>query len=848
MSSAGAQLVGTVLASRYRLDRLLGEGAMGVVYAGVDVEGRPCAIKLLLDPRASRASQEMLARFVREGRIPAELASPHVARVLDLAVDPALQVPFIVMELLRGEDLQNLSGRLGPLEPELAVRLILQAARGLSEAHARGIVHRDIKPANLFLHDPGDGALVVKVADFGIAKSLFGNDELTHTGRAMGTPYYMSPEQAKNAKRVDARADVWSLAMTLYTLLVGRPAFATAASFTEIVIALTSGAVEPIQKMAPWVAPELARIVHGALLADLGIRCPGIDAFAAALAPFAGATEAVRAADLRGLDASRRVPTAVAAVPSSWAEVTQPAARGVESLVGQVVGGRYRLERLLGSGGMGTVYEVVDASGARFALKLILGETAHDKPELFKRFVREARSSMAVRDEHVVRVFEADSDPSRGWPYIVMELLSGSDLDHVIKERGALQAGAVARLFVEAARGLSAAHAQGIVHRDIKPANVFLHRQGGRVVAKICDFGIAKQLGDAQQEGGELTSTGGFMGSPMYMSPEQARSAKHVDLRTDVWSLGVALYEALAGRKPWEGCTAVGEIIVAICTQPIPPLGDVAPWIDARLAAVVHRALERDPSRRWPTMSSFAEALAPFADGELAAPPAPVPDALRSTVLPRASLGATTSAPSQQPVESKPARSRGGALAISALVVVTGAIGTAYWVQRGEHAPPKVPAPAGTNSQPSNRHASVAIEPATASVRVNGAPASLDDGAVGLDGAPGDRFEIEVRAGDRVEVREVVLDKEGRPSIGRIALTAASVATASSSAPKGDAPSSATRAPAVAIRPAIGKASTSSPPPATEPSKPPPNPGDHPVVEATTKTTTDPGPATASTF
>ena len=219
-----------------------------------------------------------------------------------------------------------------------------------------------------------------------------------------------------------------------------------------------------------------------------------------------------------------------------------------------------------------------------------------------------------------------------GMPFIAMELLRGLDLSALVGTAGPLAPPAVCRLFLDAARGLAAAHAVGIVHRDIKPANLFLHQTGGpadAIVVKVCDFGIAKQTETTDAYGKtstELTRTGGMLGSPLYMSPEQAKNAKTVDHRSDIWSLCMAMYEAFSGQKAWRGYNSPGELVLAICTQDVPPLQDVAPWLPATISDAVHRGLRRDPSERYQTVNEFIDTLAPLA----ASCPTLTLDALRS--------------------------------------------------------------------------------------------------------------------------------------------------------------------------------------------------------------------------
>jgi serine/threonine-protein kinase len=279
--------------------------------------------------------------------------------------------------------------------------------------------------------------------------------------------------------------------------------------------------------------------------------------------------------------------------------------------VGNKLGGRWRTVRRLGTGGMGAVYEAVSDDGQRVAVKLL------DDAASRERFLREASAAKAIDSEHVVKTFELGVDEALGRPFLVMELCEGDDLASVLARAAPLAPEVVARIGVGAARGLAAAHAASVVHRDVKPSNVFLHRDGDGYVVKVCDFGIAKTMGetDVERASLELTRTGGFLGSPRYMSPEQAKSAKNVDHRSDVWSLCVTLYESLTGRELWAGRSTLGEVIVAICTEPIEPLSKAAPWVQAGLARAVERGLERDPDRRWQSMDALAEELERCAGG-----------------------------------------------------------------------------------------------------------------------------------------------------------------------------------------------------------------------------------------
>jgi eukaryotic-like serine/threonine-protein kinase len=274
--------------------------------------------------------------------------------------------------------------------------------------------------------------------------------------------------------------------------------------------------------------------------------------------------------------------------------------------IGDVLDGKYRVERVLGEGGMGVVVAAEHLLlGGRVALKFLLPETARDA-ELVSRFRREARAASKIQSEHVARVMDVGALHD-GAPYLVMEFLEGRDLAAELRARGSLPVAEAVDLVLQAAVGVAEAHALGIVHRDIKPSNLFLARMpNGRTVVKVLDFGVAKLA-----EATDLTHSFSALGSVSYMSPEQVRAAKNVDVRTDVWALGVVLYELLTGAMPFEGesVTAIAASIVADLPRPLESHQTAAP---AQLRAAVMACLEKQPARRVPSMGALATALGPF--------------------------------------------------------------------------------------------------------------------------------------------------------------------------------------------------------------------------------------------
>jgi serine/threonine-protein kinase len=291
-----------------------------------------------------------------------------------------------------------------------------------------------------------------------------------------------------------------------------------------------------------------------------------------------------------------------------------------QSLVGTKVDGKYRIDRVIGRGAMGIVCEARNLDlGRRVAIKLIASSLA-ENPQVAKRFRREGRATSAIESDHIVRVFDVGSDPEHGL-YMVMEYLSGEDLDALLRRVKRLDVEVAARIALQTARALAKAHAAGVVHRDLKPANVFLTQdEEGGLRVKVLDFGISKLLEpDLARTGSlRLTQAGTVIGSPRYSSPEQIQALDGVDHRTDIWSLGIVLYEMLAGRAAYPGKVTYDELYAKITSTTPEPLAQVAPWVPAALAEVVGDALRHVVAERIPDAATFAKRIAKAAPGATA--------------------------------------------------------------------------------------------------------------------------------------------------------------------------------------------------------------------------------------
>ncbi len=279
---------------------------------------------------------------------------------------------------------------------------------------------------------------------------------------------------------------------------------------------------------------------------------------------------------------------------------------------GQILLGKYRVERLLGQGGMGLVIRAHHTSLEKpVAIKILRSEMLA-RPTTVKRFLREARAAAKLRSEHVCRVLDVGTLEDDA-PYMVMEFMEGSDLRDLLHRHGRLAPDVAVDLMLQACEALAEAHSHGIIHRDLKLANLFLARKSnGSMSLKVLDFGISKAPSEVDEE---MTQTHTILGTPAYMSPEQMRSAKYVDARSDIWSLGVVLFELLEGRRPFQG-TAYSDLCLRVSLDPTPAMTATLP---PGLDAVVARCLSKSPDQRYQNVAELAAALTPYSTSERAA-------------------------------------------------------------------------------------------------------------------------------------------------------------------------------------------------------------------------------------
>jgi serine/threonine protein kinase len=459
----------------------------------------------------------------------------------------------------------------------------------------------------------------------------------------------------------------------------------------------------------------------------------------------------------------------------------------------QIIDGKYEVIRPLGAGGMGAVFEARNVQTSRsVAVKVIASALLAKGSDAAARFRREVRATSALVTPHVVTVLDAGTDGATGDPYIVMELLVGEDLKQLVQRLGPIQPDVALRIVAQACAGLRAAHEAGIIHRDIKSANLFLARGGdGDVTIKIVDFGIAKVVAGSGAGGQstELTHTGSMLGSPRYMSPEQAKGERDLTCRSDLWSLGVVLYELLTGTTPHAEIDSVYALVVAIGSRPAPPVQQRAPWLSPEHAAIVARALEIDPDRRFASAAEMLRAVTALLPGGTsieASMLAPVPEETRLSAPPSSALAARASSTTEGSLAisatsrtgtagatgARPARRRAmlftaGALSLLLLggLVARAFSGRAAVVAAGDDAGPveRAASPPPPASAAPERGASVrlAVAPQDVTVEIDGLAAPVREGGVELSGAIGSVHQVRLAKGGQQATTEVVITERG---------------------------------------------------------------------------------------
>ncbi|HVR02395.1 MAG TPA: serine/threonine-protein kinase, partial [Polyangia bacterium] len=636
---------------KYILLKSLARGGMGQIY--VAATGEPgfqkfCVIKKVL---AERSDKGKANRFLDEAKVVLRLAHANLVPTFDAGEHDGEF--YIAMELVEGKDLRDVWNRCVHTRTRIPLDVALhvgrETARALAYVHSYGdlkLVHRDVAPPNILLSYFGE----VKLTDFGLARSVL-KQEHTVPGVVFGRAAYLAPEQARG-EIADARSDIYSLGVVTWELLTGHQYLQLQHLDAATAMSLVRNPhPQPPSSKAAWVTPELDAVIMRALAAEREDRYQSAEELRQALSDVIGRlsprADAERSAEfLRALcgDAVREeqaerehllgestsLPPEDASAPPSPAagqrdevepatqvwrrpaelpvvsgladpEVEAPGRRDTPPRVdftGRIIEGRYRILRVLGEGGMGTVYAAEHVEIGKGVAVKILHPAYSRQQDLVERFRREARAASRIGHPHIIDVTDFGTTED-GCAYFVMEHLDGIDLADVLSHERRLDPARAAEITIQICRALEAAHAAGVIHRDLKPENIFLVARDGRAdFVKVLDFGIARSLG---QDTRRLTNPGIAMGTPEYMAPEQALGGL-ADRRSDIYSVGALLYEMVTGTPPHGEAEEASPLRKQ---EPPRPPRELRPDLSAELETVILRALEADPSKRQQRMATL---------------------------------------------------------------------------------------------------------------------------------------------------------------------------------------------------------------------------------------------------
>lgn len=628
-------LIGSQLAN-FRIERLIGRGGMAQVYYGWDVKlERSVAIKVI-DARY-RDNPAYAERFVREARAVATWHHENIVQIY--YADDQDDLYYFVMECIEGLNLGELlsqhiaEGELMPHDQVLRIGRAIASA--LDYAHEKGVVHRDVKPANVIM--AGDGRVVL--TDFGLAMDV----EQGSLGEVFGSSRYIAPEQARHSADAVPQSDLYSLGVILYEMLTGVVPFDDPSPTAVALQHVTMSPPPPRE-----INPDLSETAEAVLLKALA-KSPD--------ERYQTGTELIGALE-KALQIEATKPGQVERAELPPVPVgAQPAPSETDdSLIGQQFD-EYRLDALLGQGGMARVYRGLDVRLKRWAAIKVIDAPFRADSDYAARFEREAQAVAQLEHPHIVRLYRYGE--ANDLLYMAMQYIEGVDLGTLLAAYQAdeelIEPKEATRIIREVCLALDYAHGKGVIHRDIKPSNIVLDEQGRAI---LTDFGLALLT--------EVGTQGEIFGSPRYVAPEQAISSANVVPQSDLYAVGIILYQMFTGQLPFDAPDPL-DVAMLHMTEPPRPPRELRPGISPELEAVILKTLAKEPEDRYQSGAELADAVDQALQIEPQAPPAPAPatDAglslpervalsLKDHPLPPIPAAVATPAPQAKPESAQP--------------------------------------------------------------------------------------------------------------------------------------------------------------------------------------------------
>ena len=683
---------GDTIAERYQLNEKLGEDEFGSRFLGEDKENSQQVLVKILAPRM-HVDDAARGRFVREIELLSKIQHPGIVKVLEAGDDDGSL--YLVSEYEEGIDLENYLQNQGIIGEKDAVNLLLNIVEALKHVWNNDqIVHRDIKPNRIFITDDNK----VKLSDLGLAKSTTDDTmDLTGAGFTVGTPDYISPEQA-GGEELDFRADMYSLGLVLYQMVTGKKAFEGPVmevlnkqmtemppSPSEVNSKVTSRCSTLIEKMIAkskdkrfksWA--ELIEAMH--LLLDTTVMESDLQVF-----DMSDLTDGEDEPSFESLTADDDGAFGAPAVNASGiimeedvadnyvgpAEEITPEVDAIEP--GTIIGNGYEIDRKVGDGSMGEIFLAFSEESDKLVQIKVLPAHMTSDQEKVERFLQEIKITSTLSHPNLLSVIEAGEDNGRY--YLVTEYEEGISYHDYIGRYGPLHERDALSFLAQIAEVLNYAWKEKkLLHREIKPENILIKEDSKE--AKLTDFGVAKPMTD---EALNLTGMGFTIGTPDYMSPEQVRGDEDLDARSDMYALGLVLYESLTKKKPFEA-----DNVMALMNKQMveahEPISKVNSKVSKNCSDLIDKLLDKDRENRFESWDELIKAMRNVADGGTFSTKVDLPEEKSSPVeekaapkeeeKPKSSSPKPAPKPMAKPTIENPAEKGSNTLLIVGVVVV----------------------------------------------------------------------------------------------------------------------------------------------------------------------------------